>query len=146
MAAAIPKQKPPEKHCSTKEAERLRDFMVGEACDAHFYRMLASMCSGNAYQMLSRISADERCHLKRLRARYFILTGETYTLPNSCPLIYTAPDALRRKYAGEKEGSAAYRAAAEKTSDTDLKGTYLSLAEDEARHSRIIGCIIENMF
>ena len=140
------KQKAAIKHSEDNEAEMLRDFMDDESCDAQLYCQLAAMCSGSARQMLMRISSDERCHLKKLRAKYFILTGETYTPPNTCPLIYAVCDALRLKYSGEKEGSAAYRAAAERTSDTDLKDTYLALSEDEARHSRTIGCIIENMF
>jgi rubrerythrin len=129
----------------THDTEQLCDFMDDEANDAQIYCLLASKCSGCTRQMLSRISADERSHLKKLRAKYFILTGETYTPPNACPLIYSVPDTLRKKYSGEKEGSAAYRAAAEKNSHKELADTYLALSEDEARHSRMIGCIIENM-
>jgi rubrerythrin len=150
MAANIPKQPRPDQHTAAKEADTLRDMMADEACDAQFYSTLACMlavrCSGNTSQMLSRISADERCHLKRLRARYFILTGETYTPPNTCPVIYSVGDALRRKYSGEKEGAAAYRTAAEETADAELRDTYLALSADEARHSKMIGCIIETMF
>lgn len=127
------------------DAVQLREFMDDEANDAQTYCMLASMCAGSARQMLHRISSDERCHLKKLRAKYFILTGETYTPPNAYPLIYSVPDSLRRKYTGEKEGSAAYRAAAVKTSKEELSDTYIALSEDEARHSKMIGCIIENM-
>jgi rubrerythrin len=149
LAPATTKHMTVSKQTASEDAERLREQMNDEAGDARYYGMLAcilaSKGAGDANRMLSRISADERCHLKRLRARYFILTGETYTPPDTCPLIYSAPDALRRKYAGEKEGAAAYRAAAEATADADLKETYLALAEDEARHSRTIGRIIENM-
>lgn len=130
----------------SEDCDRLRGFMDGESCDAEFYGMLALKCSGCARQMLLRISADEQGHLKKLRAKYFILTGETYKPPNACPLIRTVPDALRRKYSGEKEGSVAYRTAAEDAADTDLKDTYLALSADEARHSKAIGCIIETLF
>ena len=52
---------------------------------------------------------------------------------------------IERAFLSEKEGAADYRAAAEKTSIKDLADTYLALSEDETRHSRTIGCIIENM-
>ncbi len=129
----------------TEDIGQLRRFMDDEASDAQIYCMLASMCSGSSRQTLLRISSDERYHLKKLRAQHFILTGETYKPPSTCPLIYSVPDTLRRKYTGEKEGSAAYRAGAEKTLNKDLADTYLAFSEDEAHHSRMIGCIIENL-
>lgn len=139
------KQKARTKSAETDNAGQLRDFMDDEANDAKAYCLLAAMCSGSTRQQLLRISSDERCHLKKLRARYFILTGDIYAPPNACPLIYSVRDALRRRYTGEQDGAAAYRAAAETTSGKDLADTYLALAEDEARHSKIIGCLIENM-
>ncbi|SHH91964.1 Ferritin-like domain-containing protein [Sporobacter termitidis DSM 10068] len=146
MADAVPEQKPAVKRTEPDENERLRAFMDDESCDAQLYCLLANKCSGNARQTLMRISCDERHHLKKLRAKYFIRTGETYTPPSTCPLICAVPDALRRKYSDEKAGAAAYRAAAGATPDADLKDTYLALSEDEARHAGIIGCLIENMF
>ncbi|MEL4105654.1 hypothetical protein AAFA46_02265 [Oscillospiraceae bacterium WX1] len=127
------------------DAAQLRDFMDDEANDAQIYCTLASLCAGSARRELLAIAADERCHLKHLRARYFILTGETYTPPSACPLIYSVSQTLRRKYTGELEGAAAYRSAAAATSDMTLRDIYLAHAEDEARHSKIIGCLIENM-
>lgn len=124
---------------------QLRDFMDDEANDAQLYRTLASMCSGTTRQTLLKISSDESCHLKKLKAKYFILTGEVYTPPKACPLIYSVCDTLRRKHAGELAGAAAYKAAAGKTSVNELSDTYLELSSDETRHSKIIGCIIENM-
>jgi rubrerythrin len=133
------------KQTTSDDACRLREFMDNEAQDARIYCMLASMCSGSPRQALLRISSDERCHLKKLRARYFILTGEMYKPAEACPLIYSVPDALRKKHQGEKEGAAAFRSAAEMTSDRELADTYLAHADDEARHSKMIGCIIENI-
>ena len=127
------------------ESERLRRFMDGEACDARFYAALACRCPGTSRQALLRIAADEACHLKRLRARYFLLTGAAYTPPEACPLIVTTPDALRGKHADEREGAAAYRAAAEQTPDQELKDTYLCLSQDEARHARTIVCLLEGL-
>jgi len=127
------------------EACRLRGFMDNEAQDALTYGMLAALCCGSTRQKLFRIAMDEQCHLKKLRATYFILTGEMYMPPKACPLICDLPETLRRKYQDEKEGSAAYRNAAETTSVNELADTYPALAEDEARHLKIIGCVIENI-
>lgn len=141
-----PLSNPKSQRADQGEDEKLRRFMDDEACDAQFYATLACKYTGMARQILQRISSDEKCHLKRLRARYFILTGKTYTLPDTCPLIYSPADALRRKYSGEKEGAQAYLDAAEQTGDPDLRDTYLALSQDEARHSKMVGSIIENMF
>jgi rubrerythrin len=141
-----PAQKQTDQYADLGGADTLRRFMDDESCDAQFYSTLACKCSGMTRQTLQRIASDEKCHLKRLRARYFILTGGTYTPPDTCPLITATADALRLKYAGEKEGAAAYREAAEQTSDQELKYTYLDLSQDEARHARTIGCLIERMF
>ena len=138
-------QKPTERCAGADEAERLIRFMDGEAGDAQYYAALALRCPA-ARQTLTRISSDEKCHLKRLRAKYFILTGGTYTPPDTCPLIYSAADALRKKYSGEKDGVAAYRDAAEQASEQDLRDTYLELSQDEARHAKTLGRLIENMF
>lgn len=133
------------KAASADEKARLRAFMDDEANDAQIYGTLAGMVSGCARQTLLQISGDEKGHLKRLRAYYFILTGETYMPPCACPLIYSVCDTLRKKYSGESEGSKAYLEAAASTSNEDLSDTYRALGADEARHRKIIGCLIENM-
>ena len=127
------------------DARRLREFMDNEARDARVYRMLAAACSGSMRQRLHRIALDEQSHLRKLKAVYFILTGEIYRPPEACPLIRGLPETLRRKYLDEKEGSAAYKDAAEKTPVKELADTYPALAEDEARHIEIIARIIENI-
>ena len=125
--------------------EKLRRFMDDEACDAQLYTALAARCV-NARRTLLCIAADEKRHLRKLKARYFILTGETYDPPGTCPLIRSVSDALRLKYAGEREGAEAYREAAGDTADPELRDTYLALSQDEARHSKTIEHLIENMF
>jgi hypothetical protein len=86
-------------------------------------------------QILYRITSDEKYHLKKLRAKYFILTARCIHR-RACPLICSISDTLRRMYTVKKEGSAAYKAAAERASDHELADTYLALAKDEARHSK----------
>ena len=127
------------------DISRLRDFMDDEAHDALLYSALASLCRGRTRQTLFQIASDERCHLRNLKAAYFIGTGEMYHPTDACPLIYAAADTLRGKYRDEKAGAAAYRAAAEKTTVKELADTYLAHAEDESRHAKMIRCIIINM-
>jgi rubrerythrin len=137
-----------QKTTARDEAGRLRDFMDGEACDAQFYAALSRMGQRSAPQLtqpLQHISGDERTHLKKLRAYYFILTGETYTPPCACPLAYSVPDALRQKYSGEGAAAKAYLEAASSTAHEELSEVYRQLAADEARHRKIIGCLIENI-
>lgn len=141
-----PGQLTPASHKSRDEAMILRDFMDDEAQDTQFYRVLALSCSGNMRRQLERISWDERCHLQKLRARYFLLTGETYAPPMSCPLHFPIRDALRQRFFDENKGATAYSAEAEKTPDKALRATYLAHAEDERRHGRIIGCLIDTLF
>ncbi len=145
-AEATTKQKTINQNAYSDDTCRLCEFMDSEANDTRVYCLLASMCAGIMRQSLYRISSDKKCHLKKLRAKYFIRTGEIYTPPGACPLIYSVKDTLRRLYADEKERSAAYRAAAEKTADHELADTYLAHAEDAVRHIKAIGCMIESMF
>jgi rubrerythrin len=125
------------------EAAQLQAFMNDEACDAQFYATLAGLAPSGAKNALCRIACDEKGHLKRLRAHYYLLTGETYTPPGACPLIYRIPEALRQKYAGEAAGAKAYMEAAARTGNEELGETYRALGADEARHRKIIGCLIE---
>ncbi len=93
----------------------LRDFIDAEAHDALLYSALASRCRGCNRQALFQIASDERHHLRKLKAAYFIGTGEIYHPTDACPLIYSAAETLRGKYSEETEGAAAYRTAAEKS-------------------------------
>ncbi len=128
------------------ETGRLRSFMDGEAADAQIYGLLARKFRGCARQTLSGISSDERCHLKKLKAKYFILTGKTYAPPASCPFTRNVPETLRLKLLGEAEGAQAYLGAADETVYADLAETYRALAADETHHSRLLGDIIETLF
>ncbi len=128
------------------EASRLRDFMDDEACDAQQYALLARKFRSPAGQTLMSISSDERHHLKKLKVKYFILTGKTYTPPGSCPFISSVRETLRQKFMGEAEGAKAYLDAAADTAYDDLSETYRTLAADEQHHSQLLGGIIETLF
>lgn len=145
-AVLTPAPAKPDRYTEDEEAARLLELMTQEACDARFYGALAARCSGSMRRALSRLSAEEFCHLKRLRAQYFIRTGQSYAPPNTCPVIYSVPDALRRRYAVEKDGAETYEAEAENARDESLKDTYLALSKEEARHRRILEHMIESLF
>jgi rubrerythrin len=138
----------PEQTMKLKGADdraQLRKFMDDEAADAQFYCVLAAKTTGCMRRTLSNIAADERRHLKKLRTKYFILSGETYDPAPVCPVIYSVSDALRKRFEGETKGAAAYKAAAEETARKDLADTYLDFAADEARHAMEIERLIECM-
>ncbi len=120
------------------ESAQLRAFMDDEHCDAQLYELLASGTGGRTRQIFGRIAADERRHLRKLKAKYFILTGRTYTPPVSCPFVCSGPETLRQKVRGEAEGAAAYLDAANETGYADLAETYRALSADETRHSELL--------
>ncbi len=130
----------------TAETARLREFMDDEVCDEQLYGLIARKLSGQSRQTLLSIASDERHHLKKLKAKYFILTGKTYTPPASCPYTRFVPGTLRLKVMDESEGAKAYLTAASETVYTELAETYRALAADETRHSEMLSDIIEDMF
>ena len=127
------------------EAARLRTFMDDEATDAQMYSVLAGILCGRAHKTLAAISADERRHLKKLRATHFIRTGKTYMPPAACPFIHSVRETLRLKILGEMEGADAYLKAADETGDDALSETYRMFASDEMRHAHLLGEIIESI-
>ena len=127
------------------ETKRLQKFMDDEVCDARLYTLIGGKLSGHARQTLLSIASDERHHLKKLKAKYFILTGKTYTPPGSCPYTRYVPETLRLKVLSESEGAEAYLSAANDTGYSELAETYRQLAADEAHHSQMLGSIIEDM-
>jgi rubrerythrin len=144
--AQRPGAKPKAHDPSAAEAGRLRSFMDDEATDAQIYGLLARKFRGRTRQTLLCLSSEERCHLKKLRAKYFILTGRTYAPPAACPFARNVPETLRLKVMDEAESAKAYLDAADETGYAELAETYRALASDETRHSRMLSDIIETLF
>ena len=123
------------------EQAALRGFMDDEARDRAFYTALAGRCpaGGNALRCMA---ADERGHLRELQVEYFLLTGESYAPPESCPVVNGTLSAMRKAHAGETAGSEEYRRAASRTPSPRLRALYESHAADEAMHAEKLRALI----
>lgn len=123
------------------EKAALEGFMDDESRDGAFYAAMATRCpsAGNAFRCMA---SDERGHLRELQVEYFLLTGNSYVPPESCPVLGGALSAMRKAHAGETAGSEEYRRAAEKTASPRLRQIYLSHAADEAMHAEKLRTLI----
>lgn len=119
----------------------VRGFAEGEAADRQFYLSLSRrMRSQNAARALRRIAAEEEGHLKKLRAVYYLITGECMTMDR----CITVPDskgncaALRQAYHEEACSGFNYLRAADAAEDACLQGIFREMGEDEMRHARTL--------
>lgn len=134
----------PETCPARDERETLRDFIGDETRDAAFYTALAKK-SRWASRTLESMSADERRHARSLQIEYYLMTGESFIPPPSCPLVESVPEALRSAHKGELSGAEAYAAAADVTASPSLRELYLSNAADERRHAEMVKCLISRL-
>ena len=119
----------------------VRGFAEGEAADRQFYLSLSRrMRSQNAARALRRIAAEEEGHLKKLRAVYYLITGECMTMDR----CITVPDskgncaALRQAYHEEACSGFNYLRAADAAEDVCLQEIFREMGEDEMRHARTL--------
>jgi len=128
----------------SSDIETLKELMYDEAYDAKYCADLARRrCASNSAVVLLQISRNEMCHLCRLQAEYFILTGSKY---HPCVANLSIPcnylDALRELYHGETKDAEMYLDAAAATADPRLAQLYTDISADEARHADEIACLI----
>lgn len=124
-----------------REAELLRDFLRGELADAHTYCALASVApAANGKRLLRCFASEETEHARRLRAAYFLLTGETYCAAVVLPPLPKLPwrDHLRQRYREESSNAARYALLAGETADVCLSRLLQSLSADEYRHAELL--------
>lgn len=121
--------------------ESLRGFIADETCAAAFYEACAARFTPYSTR-LKQLARDERGHLRALQTEYFLLTGERYIPPKTCPLPRGGLRALRAAYCDELSAVLAYRKAADAANDEALAGIYRKNASDEERHAGILREII----
>jgi hypothetical protein len=117
------------------EANTLCRHMEALAQDAEHCRNLAKKCPGRMAETLQRMSRENSRLLKKLRVKYFILTGGAYSPDCGGRPICTTTEALRELYnsavsLGEKFAE---------------HHTYHDLAEVKRHHAETIARLIENM-
>ena len=124
------------------DGEQLRQFIEAEAADAAFYSALARRCTGAGRAVLTRLCAQERCHLRQLQMEYFLLTGDSCTPPRACPVTGGVISALRMAYLDELEGTEQYLEAAARTASKPLQALYTQLAKEERQHAAALRGLI----
>jgi len=131
----------------SSDIETLKELMYDEAYDAKFAADLARRrCPSSAAGLLMRIAREENCHLRKLQAEYYILTGTKY---QPCVANVNIPcnflDALRELYHSEAKDAEIYLDAAAATADPRLSELYNCLSAEESEHANEIACLIANL-
>ena len=124
------------------ERDRLRGFMSDERRDSQFYSALARRVRF-ARAALEGLAAEENGHFDDLQVEYYLLDGDTFSPPESCPAPRGALSALRDAYNAELRGADAYSRAAADSSSEQLSRIYERHALDEQRHAVCLRGIIE---
>ncbi len=142
-----PCPEPPDCECPetpdcTVTPDQLLEWACDECHDASLYRHLARCLPNSARRWLLEIANDEQCHAKRLAAHYFTMTGCRAQLHAHFVPSHTPRELLRQRYQAELDGSAQYRDAAQ-CAEGELRCLLDQLSRDEARHSRMVMCLLE---
>ncbi len=124
-----------------EDAAVLRELIADEARDRALYLALARRVRA-ASAALTELAGDEREHFTALQTEYYLLTGETCTPPESCPMIHGALSALRGAHAGELAGAERYMRAAESAGDAARGELFRAHAADERRHAETLRRLI----
>jgi len=126
-------------------AERLAAFLEAEERDLERYRELYRRTGGASRRLFCELAAEERRQLRRLRAAYFLLTGDSHIgrPPAEEPAGLMA--LLRRACLSAAEDAAAYREEAAGPAGEELGSLLRQLAEETAGHARRLRALLERM-
>lgn len=132
---------------SARYAPLLQEMIDGETEDWRLYQSLARRAVGSGARMLGSMAADERRHVRRLAAAYFLITGERCQAQGQqgsrpVPDLMTG---LREQFIQEQRSAAAYQGAAAESGDPCLQQLYRELAQEEEMHARLIRNLLEQM-
>lgn len=132
---------------SARYAPLLQEMIEGESEDWRLYQALARRAAGSGARMLGSMAADERRHVRRLAAAYFLITGERCQAQGQqgsrpVPELMTG---LREQFIQEQREAAAYQGAAAETADPCLQQLYRELAQEEQMHARLIRSLLEQL-
>jgi len=146
-----PMAEQPEALClgqgSARYAPLLQEMIDGETEDWRLYQMLARRAAGSGARMLGSMAADERRHVRKLSAAYFLITGERWQprgQEGSRP-VQEVMTGLREQFIQEQREAAAYQGAAAESSDPCLRQLFRELAQEEGMHARMIRSLLEQM-
>lgn len=128
---AVRAERQAEEKLTTDKA--LKD-LIRQAMNDRCYYIALSRKAGNraVARCLASLAVDKGENMKKLKAAYFILTGDKYAPDTTgLPEIFSFADGLRARYLGETRLALSYRQAAEGAGDAGLTG----LLEDLAREA-----------
>ena len=124
-------------------AEEVLTLLRKEEQSACTFRYLSRVCPAGR-RILLKLAEEERCHADRLRAVYFLMTGERVCpCGQKKPCITCLRETLRQLYRKKLETHRHYEtlvpAAGEYAPVLD------AIARDEKRHSRSLLCLLEKV-
>jgi len=114
-------------------AELLHRSLLWEWTMAAHYAAVANLCPGRSGETLRTLAADCRGCRKRLKAEYFLLTGEQVRFTPPRLPHDGLPGYLRRAYLAESAGEREYLSAASEAEQPGLGEMFRELAEHCAR-------------
>ena len=125
----------------------LQRCIAAELSDHRAYLALSRRAPAVCARTLAAIAADERRHAKRLSAAYFLISGVRYFPADrvTAPAFSSFTAALRRRFAEEQRGTAAYLAVGDETADPCLRALFRELAGEEAAHARLFRTLLETL-
>ena len=124
--------------------EMLCRLMDSAALCIAFCRFAAGKCPGRIARALCDMALEERRYFKKLRARYFILTGGAYCPEEQCPEALTAAEGLRTIYAESLSAEKRLLMAAGMAGDS-FACTYGVFADQERCHAETAARLIEEI-
>lgn len=126
------------------DAAVLRRFL-DETAEALAFETRLARRSGGARGSLAALCRETRGRLGRLRAAYFLLTGERVCPPEVCPVCGDWLGDLRRAYLSARRRADAYRLAASESCPEELGALYAALAEEETAHAASLRGLIVSL-
>jgi len=125
------------------EAGILRGLMDTVALGTCYCRAVAEKYPGRV--SFCRVVRDNLRISKRLRALYFIETGDTYHPDVVCEPFQTVSEGLRAVYSVTVNAAVSLSDAVEATRRSDFVGTYHETAELKYQHAATVGRMIEDL-
>ena len=141
--APAPVQAPPPRsvpclgEASVGELPALEERMTQAAQAQRTYRTLARRTGRRG--TLSSLAAEKERQVRRLKAVYFLISGQRYApVPEVVPLPKNSAFALREQFRWEQMEAAALMDAAQVAADPCLGQLYRELAEENRRHADLL--------
>lgn len=123
-------------------AEQLLALIREEEQTACTYGHLAGLICPRERQTLKKLAGEERCHADRLRAVYFLMTGQRVCAQRQEPPCVTClSETLRQQYKRELADAERYAGLAK----GEFACTMEVLAREEKAHAQALLCLLQRV-